>query len=294
MKTYAPILTLEVHHGYYQSGRSGDLGFETSASSQELIKGYRLRLKQVATGFQLFAPMLNGTAFIDLPAEMELSWQMKVHSPRFWQITELPAKNSGEAYSLSNTDESWGTTDFGTYGGMYQGRVEEEPNQTAVTSKIKGGIRAGISPDPFAQAFGSLQIRFAPSLQKTLGLSMQFEAKHETWRYFIVTTSAIPFDQEFSIEIQGNVEPFVAMNLDQLSDPLESRTYQGLFQQYPGQLIYGFRSTNKIAFQERPNLGLILKQKKNTQWTEILTDLPAPTSNNHGLHIVTHPIVSTS
>lgn len=141
MKTLVPILNLELWHAYYQHGRSGDVSFEPSKRTKEFIKGHRLRIREFSTGFQVFAPAEDGTFFIPMPTEVELSWYVIVKNPLFWQITALPKKDPTGSFVISDQDSSWTRSDFQHFGGLYDGHAEASPDQASII----GGIRKAVS-----------------------------------------------------------------------------------------------------------------------------------------------------
>ncbi len=87
---YLPLLELHLLHPYYADQRCLDFAIEPTPATQQLINNQRCVLKLVPDGLRLLLLVDDQNApFIPLPADLVLTFQLKLQNPDFALFTDL-------------------------------------------------------------------------------------------------------------------------------------------------------------------------------------------------------------
>lgn len=107
--TYKRLITVEVLHDFYQSGKSPDLEFIPTAECRRLLAGLKLRFIPAGYGFFIgmqSAEDLAGGAFrpfLEPTEPIKLSFYVRMKNPHWYTISQLvDAKPSGSLFYLTN------------------------------------------------------------------------------------------------------------------------------------------------------------------------------------------------
>src|SRR4051812_8396547 len=114
MNKYLSILKLEVRHEYFTSGLCTDLIFSAAPKTENLIKNYRLRVRYLPAGLEVFAPLdRNDKPFIPIEAPLVFQWFLEAKSDDFFIISDLPEKDRVGQYRIGGDNVKSSFEDYG-------------------------------------------------------------------------------------------------------------------------------------------------------------------------------------
>jgi len=173
---FVPWLAVRVRHDYYPDAVCSDLVFEPTANTRRLIAGYRMRLRELADGIALSAPLdTDGKGpLIAVRRDEVFAFGLRVRNPDFMLVTDL-RELSGKA------DPVYTNAGLTAKDGGALKLVERKPAQPADATVLAGVELAGdkAAPEPF---------------------EIRFKARAARWAYYVITDRS----GDFSIVDSGS------------------------------------------------------------------------------------------
>lgn len=124
MNKYLSILKLEVRHEYFTNGLCTELIFSAVPQTRNLIKNYRLRVKYLPAGLEVFAPLdVNNKPFISIEEPLLFQWLLQAKSADFFTISDLPEKDRDGQYFIGSENAK---DNFKDYGGLVNETEKKE------------------------------------------------------------------------------------------------------------------------------------------------------------------------
>jgi hypothetical protein len=100
--TYAILATVTLQHDYYADGRSNDFEIIPSAATAAALKGAAILTRTIGNVLVLLVKVdEDGATYIDLPSDLKLTFYMRLSSPAFINITNIPYE-PGSVFYFTN------------------------------------------------------------------------------------------------------------------------------------------------------------------------------------------------
>jgi hypothetical protein len=370
MNKYLSILKLEVRHEYFTSGLCTGLIFAATPKTENLIKNYRLRVKYLPAGLEVFAPLDgNDKPFIPIEEPLVFQWLLQAKSDDFFIISDLPEKDRVGQYRISNDNVKDNFKDYGglfnetekkeegsfvglveSFTGKYvlneglsehvvkldqlpalnanlnEFRLENDLNDDTVTKsklKVKSfnretgelSLKANKLPSKKAvkitypvavkgdkNAFALMEL----TLNKATGVfyTLNFKAKKQQWQYLILTDKKTVLEPAGSWRLNSADKAFpqgiIVKELNKNTAPESGRLMAGLIWErlksridFDNEKAYFLNCKNPLPIKEKPITDLVIqKGKESDSWEDIITDIPSPTFQDHGIRLIVNPIIS--
>lgn len=248
---FVPLLGLRLRHDYYPDGICRDVKAEPAAATRRLIGRYRLRLRELADGFDLSAPLAadgNGL-LVAVPKDELFEFELRPHGADFALFTDLAAL-------AERADPVYTNAGLKAKDGASLRLAERKPARPR-DAKVLAGVelRAG---KPVPAGGTPFEIRF--------------KARAARWAYYLVTDRGTDFS---IVDAAGRPElAFGKANRTLLnkSPDEEDAVAAALSRRYPGLQRIRFLSDQPIACSSAPRRGIELHDPER----KVLESLPAP------------------
>lgn len=177
-------------------------------------------------------------------------------------------------------------------------RLKAKPFPSKKVVKITYPVAAKASQN----AFALLELK----LSKDTGIfyTLNFKARKEQWQYLILTGKKNVLEQNGQWRLNSADKAFpqgiIVKELDKNTAPESNRLMAGLIWNrlksgidLDNEKAYFFCCQNPLPVKEKTLTDLVIQQKKGSdKWTDIITDIMAPTFKDHGVRLITDPIIS--
>ena len=109
--TYAILATVTLQHDYYADGRSNDFEIVPSAATAAALKGAAILTRMIGNVLILLVKVdEDGATYIDLPADLKMTFYLRLVNTDFINFTNLPYRPGSVFYFTNLLQTKVGTT----------------------------------------------------------------------------------------------------------------------------------------------------------------------------------------